>query len=345
MKKFVLLSFVFCFSFFVKAQIYIPTLDSINVWSYTGTMIGVKIAANNGLPCPYPQDYYTYARQYTFEDTVINSFLYKKLYSLEYANSSNTDCLMGWVREDSMARKIYFRDVDTIESILYDYNMQLNDSIYIKFYQDGFFQTGYYRLDSIKTVTVNLKQRRQFDLNCKVCSSSNTLSCLEGIGNRGDFVYSYCRNWYGGSLFNCDAFPYDFSQLMTCFEHKTKVYYDSCALSDAKKGGCINYLDSCNYSNWCGSVNELKSIGKIIIDPNPAQSNINLNIELYNTSTVEVFIFDITGRKIIDAINIGKLLKGKSIKNVDVSVLKSGLYFVECRTEKGSLFQKIIIQK
>lgn len=350
-KQLLTLFIVLSLSKILNAQKYQPILDSINVWSYTGTMLGVKIALTDSTACYYPAFQYisNKLQQYTFSDTVIIGKTYKKLYAPNFFN--NKSCLFGWVREDTTLKRVYFRDIYAIESLLYDFSMQVMDSINIKFnteWTGSYFKSGYYTLDSVKAIRVNSKLRKRFDLNCKTCASPKTLSWVEGVGNLGDFVYSYSPNSTGAGLFmgcNSFGFPYTFSQLLTCFEHKGKVYYDSCALKMAQYQGCINYKDSCSYWNVCGGINELNPVGTMAISPNPTQRNIDINFDLNYVVEGELNIFDVTGKNVGDLIKFGRITNGISSKQLDVSFLQNGFYFLECKTSRGSIFEKFIIQK
>ena len=221
----------------LTAQKYQPMLDSVNVWSYSGQpLIGTKLVNLNLKFCTYPRtsSYGGFSTEVASSDTTLGGFVYKKIIASS-PFSGYDPCLLGWVREDTAKKTIYFRDVNSVETVLYDFFMKLKDSMQINIYQPGYFQSGFYRVDSIKTVTLNSKKRIEFDLNCHKCSSSKTLSWVEGIGNFGDFVYSYFDFNSGiPAFYSCPGFPHQTSQTLTCFEHFNKVYYDSCTVWMAK---------------------------------------------------------------------------------------------------------------
>lgn len=62
-------------------------------------------------------------------DTLINSLSYFKVFFTDV--NGNNAYYDGAIREDTLAQKVYFIDHDsTQESILFDYSLQVNDSIY-----------------------------------------------------------------------------------------------------------------------------------------------------------------------------------------------------------------------
>lgn len=82
MKKHVLI-FILAISLsqILLAQQYTPMLDSVNVWTYTGNIMGVLKIAKHTL-CNYPLNNATISsREYTLLDTMIAGHIYKSMYS------------------------------------------------------------------------------------------------------------------------------------------------------------------------------------------------------------------------------------------------------------------------
>ena len=82
-------------------------------------------------------------------------------------------------------KRVYFIDnVFNPETLLYDFNMQIGDSIPFQFINAGpwgYWQNGYYRLDSIDSTTILQVARQTLHLNCHSCTNSKTISWIEGI--------------------------------------------------------------------------------------------------------------------------------------------------------------------
>lgn len=346
MKKYLLaLSLFFGLLVNANAQQYHPLLDSVsNIWHYTGNYLPVRLQSSTN--CSYPQMFDQGDGQYTGGDTVINATTYKIMYA---GGSWSQGCLYGFIREDTAAQKVYFRDnTGAPEILLYDFSMQVGDSIYIDFIasQGNFYYTGNYRLDSIGTTTIQAGQRRAFYLNCHTCSNMYPLVWIEGVGTKIDVVYPYFENWQSYGWFTpCQEYQHNSMQFLICFEQSnTKTYYDSCALQIAMSNGCIMFTDSCHYGNICSSIQERNVISSLSVQPNPSVSTITLSMDLSSPADVSIYVWDIYGRRSVLNENV-KLDTGRNEKQIDLSMLGSGIYMLECRSSSGSLFEKIIIQK
>src|ERR1041385_6467965 len=152
MKKIYPAFFILFFIKTISAQQYFPALDSVNEWSYSNLEIAIgpqQMVQNN---CNYPamttpgMSY----KEYTNGDTVIGSFTYKFLFN----NWNN--CCMGYVREDTAARKIYFIDnLSSAEHVLYNFSMQVGDTMTCNFLNSfNGYVPGIYTLDSISNISI-----------------------------------------------------------------------------------------------------------------------------------------------------------------------------------------------
>jgi hypothetical protein len=326
----------------INAQQYYPLLDSTNFWHYTANYLPVRMQSTQD--CPYPMYFDMGEGHFTGADTIINAYTYKQL----YAGGSSNPCRFGYLREDTAGRKVYFKDnTGAPEILLYDFSMQVNDSILVSFItNNGYFDSGYYKLDSITTVTIAAGQRRKFHLNCSACNPQNTLSWIESVGNQLDLVYPYFSNIFsGGGMYNCNGGIYNSFQFLICLEQKNiKSYIDSCALNDAMTNGCILFIDSCHYGNICSAIDDNNLLQGVSVSPNPNNGNLTISMELRKESDAELFLYDIYGRRTAWSIRLGHLPAGKTEKQIALNDLAAGVYFIECRTAAGSAFQKIIIQ-
>ena len=86
----------------------------------------------------------------------------------------------------------------------------------------------------------------------------------------------------------------------------------------------------------------------LTICPNPAVSVISLQSPVFRRQSAAgsqqpatIEIFDLNGRKLLEK----QIPKGTEEMTVDVSRLKSGVYFCRVQTENGSVTKKLIIQK
>ena len=78
--------------------------------------------------------------------------------------------------------------------------------------------------------------------------------------------------------------------------------------------------------------------------PNPANSTININFSLDKSSTVEIEIFDITG-KVVKTISNNNLASGANSIGVDVSTLEAGSYLYSINANGNKMFSKFVVTK
>ncbi len=346
MKNIYLSLFILLFTKSIVAQQYYPLLDSINSWNYTTNYIPVRLAnpTTSQSNCTYPYWFINTMTEFTTGDTTIGSFIYKKVNAV--ADLNPTLCYFGFVREDTSARKVFFLDnLGNPEITLYDFSMSIGNSLPIIFTQSSYFISGIFTLDSITNYRTSSGWRPAYNLNDHANPLNHSLTWIEGVGNLADAFYPYCNNQMStGWYWNCQGFPHDNIQFMTCFDHNYKVYYDSCAYVEAVSNGCINTVDTCNYWNICGAINENSSLTSLTIFPNPSNGKINLALDVFEKDNFSIEIYDNTGKKILRSISLGQLFSGKSEIELSLEGLPAGFYLLECRGEKASEFRKLIIE-
>lgn len=330
----------------LRAQAYVPMLDSaINEWTYATVGIGVvapQPGARATCTLPYMAAPYSDARDYTQGDTVLNSNVYKVLYHEEYFNA----CLLGFIREDTATRKVYFRShQDLGEYVLYDFSQQPGDSMFFNF--DAMFRpAGWYYLDSISTISITGGQRRAFHY------SQNNITwpfrIIESVGSDAALTYNDVTPFsMGGPFQNCPGVQHQFSQFLACFNHSGHVYYDTCAYTTAQQylfaGSQIT--DSCRYSYFSGAIQENNLISRFDLQPNPATDYVTISLELFDAAETGIQVYDLAGRVIFSKQNSGKTPAGKSSFEVSVSALPQGVFFVGCTTPAGTAYRKLVIQR
>lgn len=85
------------------------------------------------------------------------------------------------------------------------------------------------------------------------------------------------------------------------------------------------------------------AISDFIVYPNPATSQLNLEMHLKQQSNVQVDIYDLQGRMVKNIYN-GTLTGGLKNLNADVSNIYQGLYFVVINADSQRLAKKLMIQ-
>jgi PKD repeat protein len=90
------------------------------------------------------------------------------------------------------------------------------------------------------------------------------------------------------------------------------------------------------------SLQNVTAIGSISIFPNPARELLNVKIVLLNSERVELIMKDVVGR------SIGKYILnsyGQTInKQIDVSKVSPGVYYLEFNTQNSHIVKKVIIK-
>lgn len=336
----------------MQDAVYYPLLDSVNIWTLTyGGCPAVPSPSNSSRSYCSTQNFSSTS---TGIDTIINNLNYKFLFgnSGEYI----VPCLLGFISEDTTSRKIYFIYVDnTVEALLYDFSMKLGDTAYLNFqYSNINFPAAYYRVDSIKNVTISVGQRRAFFLHE---SEADTLAVvwLESVGWLANPIYLY-RYFYGPGLGDCEVrcdtvypytgiVPYHNNSYVTCFSHNERVYIDICAYENALTSPFTNVVDSCTYGPSGGGVVDLSILSSFDLSPNPSTRLVTINLQVASSSEFAISILDMEGRQATSTYPLGKLETGTYDKQIDLSDLSSGFYLVECKTRYGSLYRKLVISK
>ncbi len=339
MKKLYFLSVIFLLSFSNgNAQTYYPMLDSANEWTYTVQILGVSPSSLQASPCSYPYTSYNVFRHYTAGDTIIDSLSYKVVMN------SDMPCTAGYLREDTATQKVYFIDNQlNPELLLYDFSMQVGDSMPISFYP-GQYVSGMYTLDSITTFPIGPGLRRAFHLNCHSVSWSTTVTWVESVGQLNDVLYPYFNNMNSGGYFtSCPGNQHQFEQFLICFSHGSRIFLDSCSQSVAASMPIQTYyVDSCNYSSFIGSVDDKTALFTATLSPNPATDLTVLQLELKKSTRLDVQVFDITGKKALPGKSLGTMPSGKSEISLGVETLSPGIYIVEIHSPEGSVFTRLV---
>ena len=92
-------------------------------------------------------------------------------------------------------------------------------------------------------------------------------------------------------------------------------------------------------------VNENESLIAIFsLYPNPATNYVLLNYGVAHNATVETEILDANGKKVKRINKPASLSFGNYVQEIDVTDLKSGVYFVKITTNNNSVLRKLVVQ-
>ena len=122
----------------------------------------------------------------------------------------------------------------------------------------------------------------------------------------------------------------------------------SYTVSGTSSSGCKSQsFATSNLSvNIClGIENNNENLLNILIYPNPTSDNTNLIIDTYNLESLNVNVYDVTGKLVMSPIQNQSLLIGENKFTINTKDLNNGMYFVILTTNKGNETVKLIINK
>lgn len=289
-------------------NVYHPFPDSSAVWGMTTGCIDNMCGD------------WAYIQNYIAGDTMINGLDYKKIQEIYLPMSGNNCCVppadagAGYLREDTAARKVYWRDMQSgSESLLYDFTMGVGDTL-----QGYLFDCnpGISTVVSVDSILVGMSYRRR--INIDSTNSCSPFSLIEGVGS-------------STGLTGCYYSP--FSQIgtaLTCFTVEGGVFYTApCGPPDLVPCGTLPVT----VAN--GLPTERKAI---VISPNPAIDRVAVDLVEDDFPAV-ITIYDMFGSEVIE-----QTAKAHPVV-IDMSWLAAGTYIIRSQAgDGGSSFGKIIKQ-
>jgi len=223
------------------------------------------------------------------------------------------------VREDTITKKVYkrsFTDHNTPlypEDIIYDFSLQEGDSIYYPSVTNICSGTGWFYIDSIRTISYFGTERNVFYLNNHYPNAPNTI-WIEGIGSLGGVQY-----------FNAFPMIWECGELTCCY-HNDELLYQS---ANGEHWGC-------SFENV--DIDELVN-NTIRIYPNPANQSFTIDLSAGGEAeTLILRLYDI----------YGKCVKQKKIHSIkeqtNISTLPYGLYLLKISSDNKTLYSNKIIK-
>ena len=333
MKKiYAILLFTFTFSlstFLCKAQfnVYHPFSDSNAGWRETG--YSTCETCNPIVVVYYEFDYYVRG------DTVVNGKTYVKLnesggYETDsFDNDTIWECansLYCLLREDTSARKVYasFKpNLGKIDTLLYDFNLQVGDTLPASYLVNGSDNETVYAIDSI---LVGNTYRKQFIIEINTIAYPNTIfdSMIEGVGSWLGLMSAMVPNFEGGCNLDC--------------------FVDSASSLTSQSGGPCNIFHTCSASGISAIE---KPAGSVSVYPNPSSGNFEFQITPdsyrdYESGKLNVEVYDILGEEIYS-----QCTTHNSLFTIDLSSNPNGIYLYRITDANSNLIGtgKLIINK
>ncbi len=92
--------------------------------------------------------------------------------------------------------------------------------------------------------------------------------------------------------------------------------------------------------------NNAKSNVEMIVSPNPASNNVNLQYSVKTLSNIKIGIYDMTGKMIKEVKNEKNVIEGNYDSQIDLTTVSSGLYTIVLESNDGKIMKKLsVLQK
>jgi Secretion system C-terminal sorting domain len=311
------------------AQTYQPFPTDSTVWR--------QISQQVFIPSIYVWDY----NYYLEGDTLLLGETYQKLYRVgaysTYYNSGGAGYpfnlytgpsadnrgYVGGIREDG-AKRIYFLktpnfagDPDSLEQLLYDFNLNVGDILPAAYNNTVFGALGQNYVSSIDSILIGTTYHKRF--NVSTSSSTNYVSFIEGVGSTV-------------GLLEVLSPPFEFYDNLMCFTRNGVVRYSN--ILSSFPGVAVGL--TCELPSLVG-VSEQTEASPISVFPNPTTENITIQTPFSEKTNIE--IVDVFGRLMYQ-----KEFSGSEI-TIQVNQFPKGVYFLKATAgNKISSTQKIILQ-
>lgn len=92
------------------------------------------------------------------------------------------------------------------------------------------------------------------------------------------------------------------------------------------------------------NIEENKHPNTVSVYPNPTNGSLRVSFNITDENEVSIALFDITGRKVNEFIQ-NKSMNGNQVLDLNLSDVKSGIYFLTIKTGNKSYTNKIVIRK
>ena len=251
-------------------------------------------------------------------DTLINDIDYLKVFntsdSLEIAWT-----LYGFIRETE-DKEVFFRNLEDSEGLLYDFDAEINDTIYLINTTSEFeyMDTMAIVVSDIDSIEINGTYKKKYILKTNIIGSEEGEEIwIEDIGNiAGPFINGALLAGLSGATYS-----------LLCVYNDQELIYSS------------PYKDDCYYNTV--SIEVFNFPSSITVYPNPVSSISYINLHLQNINLTDCFIevINVYGErvKIID-------IHGETRIKIMNQHFASGLYFLILRNDNKILTtQKIIL--
>ncbi len=189
-----------------NSQEYHPIVNETNNWSVVSGGIGAILKV-----CCVETNHYRFVG-----DTTIQTTDYKKILSSTDSINQTWETI-GFIREDTIQKKVWIRDLENKEGLVYDFDLLLGEEITL--YNPFFWDTLTYNVSEIDSILIQTEYRKIFTLKNEGWAEK----WIEGIGSEFGIVNCNIYGLAGGFrellCFSDNNIQYMNPKFETC--HKT----------------------------------------------------------------------------------------------------------------------------
>jgi len=314
MIRLTILAFFFFFLVKTNAQTYVPIPMQNCYWQMSHTNF---CSQSTGTPAISSSNFVY--KVYPNSDTIIATKKYVKLYSQIITNTISSFCSLtggasagywGAIRQDTAGKKIYFiYPSQTIENLLYNFN--------------------YVKGDTVKTILGYYSSTPPGNIPYRIIDSVYYQSYTDGICrktfrqkiyqyNAGTYIWTQHNYFVEGIGNEVGLDERNFSITTNPFGSYTAEHWGSFMTIN-------NFTISTVATNTCSQSVGIKSYSNnttLKIFPNPAHTEITVNLTSSSTQDYYVIIYDLIGNVILKSNN----------RTLKIDQLTSGTYIIKCFT-------------
>lgn len=201
-----LATFLFCLIISGFSQAYKPLVSESNNWSVVSGGLGIIMKV-----CSVGTNHYKFQG-----DTTIQAKDYKKAFSSTDSLKQDWE-ITAFIREDSVLKKVWLRDLENKEGLIYDFDITLGSEITL--YNPFFYDTNTYQITKIDSILIQTDYRKIYTLSIGDWNEQ----WIEGIGSKFGIINSNIYGLDGGFrellCFSDNDINYENPKFQTC--HKS----------------------------------------------------------------------------------------------------------------------------
>lgn len=253
-------------------------------------------------------------------DTLIDGFQYMRIHEVFVMTSSNGCCYppedlgSGFMREDTIAKKVYWRsEAMAGDTLLYDFDVQIGDTL--TGYMGSCGDWGqYWTVESIDSMLIGINYRKR--INFHVFDPCMRFAIVEGVGSMM-------------GLTTCPYIPFEFGITLQCFTVSDSLLYAA---------PCGPDLEACG--DLTSSIPEqLPDIGpNLHISPNPSTDYLHVDLAKASMPAVLV-ILDMRGVPML------KIRINQPHSDIDISALAPGPYILLVKKDSALVSYSELIKQ